>query len=464
MNNKIQQNLLVDISVFGQFAWMLNLYRFGKIDPNNFLKFYREINFSEIDITSIFRELIIEKEDAPFDWDDWEAEEPKTGKVYYSQDAQDWLLFAFVFYGIVNKSLSFISKEDFNKKSYWLISEINKFLIEIDKFLETKWRLIIPKLSIEVIKERIVSLQSSLEELHTLCEKQNDLKIIEKPISEKNVKRFKELNYKSWIRVPPIYKLFERFNNLEIISSTETSLNKRKGYDRIIINGKHLFLEEEMDYLISFSDYGHVLREDELKLFIDSLPTPKKIPPYKRMADGLGYLIERLDQKNYNPSLLIMNRRLTLYDREFQKNEKFKSSFFTVEKYDRLLTDSYDGIPIFYLDKDRNEKKIYICQFDVAMTMKQKRNEGWYNGILDIRVSEIGDDEAKKIIDDEPEIWLYDKEGNKIPEADALIKIKKSIKLYVGSEIDFEILDTEAFEVCEIEDIPKPNPFKKSDG
>lgn len=447
------QNIFTNVSIFGQYAWMLNLYRYDKITSDHFLKFNKEIDLFKIELDEIFNELIIINKNSPFDWDDWEVEEVKTGKAYYSQDAQDWLLFGFVFTAINKKTISFISQETFDRKADWLFTEVNNFIEIIRNDARLKWVKILPQLPIEELVERIDWLKSSFDLLNENYVKQRDLIVVKRTLSEKSIQTFKELNYESWLWKPPIYKLFETYKNLEIVESKNINLPKIIGCNIFLINGKHLFLEEDIDYLSSFSEYGNELRENETLFFLGKFPSSIESHQYENADLAIDSLIEKLVIKNYNPNLIIMNRSLTYYRKDFQTNSKFKSSFLETDKNKRLLTDSYDNIPIFYFEKNWFKGKIVVCQFDIAMKMKQKRTEEYYKNVLDIQVDEVNEEDIKSKLESEPQNWLLDDHGNKISVEEAKIKLRKSIKLYVGSEIDFEVLDENAFEICKIKSI-----------
>ncbi|MDO8550845.1 MAG: hypothetical protein Q7S39_11940, partial [Ignavibacteria bacterium] len=135
-----------------------------------------------------------------------------------------------------------------------------------------------------------------------------------------------------------------------------------------------------------------------------------------------------------------------------------KSSFLETKKYKRLITDSYNNIPIYYFERSWFKNQIIVCQFNIAMKMKQKRLEEYYYNLLDIQVNEVNDKDIEYKLRTESQNWLVDDKGNEVSREEGEIKLKKSIKMYVGSEIEFEVLDSDAFETCIIEDINVSGP------
>ncbi len=86
-----------------------------------------------------------------------------------------------------------------------------------------------------------------------------------------------------------------------------------------------------------------------------------------------------------------------------------------------------------------------MCNFNNSFKMRFKTNPQWFEEELKVDVIEVSDEEANRKLKENPAKWKNTEDGIALSDVDALILIKTSVIIDIGTIVDFQILSKDSY-------------------
>jgi hypothetical protein len=437
-------------NVFALWAWTILLYKEGKISPESLIKYDKTFAIYNIDLKIILKYYLLQSDEKYF-WHDWESEEPKPMKVYWKLSTEDWLLYALILFMFKYHQRNAFTFEDYSQSPDWYYQSSNIITKDILESYDAKWSIFFGKLNKEDLNSLVSKFIQQINEYKEQYNYKKTNEVIEQHVSEKAINNFTKANYDRWIKTEPIYKLFERYGNLQIVSQNEQLIKCYHVYN--LIDGKKWFVYEDEYYVQVATEYGFNHNKNEKIRFIREIIKGRNDQNrlFTKIENCLETLISELQQNEIVPNIIICNRLIVLHDRDFRSSPKFKRAPLIGYTNDLGNMDSYDGIPIYYIE-DKGMPYVIVARFDQAFKMQLYRPTEDDNSIFQLNVHEFTFQEAKALIEAKDDTWTKDDAHNDLSEEKAIEKILTGVSIEIWTELKFIILDNTMYLIGKVEE------------
>jgi len=437
-------------NTFALWSWLILLYKNDKVSKDVFIKIEKGFGIQNIDLNIIFELYLLQRDNKCF-WEEWELNEQKQMKAYWKLSTEDWLLYAAVLFMLKYKQSYAFTFENFTVRADWYSQNINSIFKDILDHYSSKWVTLFENQEVSKIKESIQNLSDKVKGYKEQYEYQKMQEVIEKSISNNAVNKFRSANCKRWKETNPIYKLFDRYNKLEMISNSQQLPKVSRNYN--IMEGKKWFVYEDEYYVQVATEFGFNHNQLEKNKFIRTLIQNRidKERKFPNLETCFETLIAEFQQNNIEPNLIICSRLKVLQDRELKSSPKFTRSTLIGHTNDRQDMDQYGGVPIYYFE-DKTMPYVIMSKFEKSFSMRVYKTEEKYESIFQLNVNSFTKEEADNFISQHSETWTLDANKKTISEIEAREKILSSIKIEVFSNVDFIIEDANNYRVGQIEE------------
>lgn len=452
-----QVNIYLYYIKFSLFSWTNYLYSIGKIS----LEHIRNISNSiKLDLAYPYDEInmflsILKNSDNLFNWFIWsfKYKEKNFHSIASETRPEYWLsLGLLVRYLKTNFDLDIDSvTEEYN---FRVLSDI---ITGRSNYLEVnfeKWKQVIQIQSKEDLEVRLKVVEKFFLDQKVKQELQISKDIIIQPFSQKCVDDFKKKVFDQWKETQFSSAIFKYFNNIDYIAEDE-NLMKINAYNPFMRGVKEIFIEK---HHVDSDDLGigsEINKHVDHKFYsaIHKQIEGKPCDRYDSLSIAIDNLVKKIEEKKYNPNLIIINPRLIYKDRSFPKNEFFtpqhkisedvkkELDFPILGRYKKLLIIS----SFYYFEKN----VVFVCDLKKTIRMVRQKNPDWYDQILKMNISEVDEKTAKDILNEKPENWLK-RDGLTISEEEALLEIQKGANVDIFENLYFKLISTDAIEIAEI--------------
>jgi len=452
-----QINIYLYYIKFSLFSWTNYLYSIGKIS----LEHIRNISNSiKLDLAYPYDEInmflsILKNSDNLFNWFIWsfKFEEKNLHFVASETRPEYWLsLGLLVRYLKTNFNLDIDSvtvEYNFRVLSDIITGRSNYIEVNFEK-----WKQVIQIQNKEDLDVRLKVVKEFFLKLKVKQELQISKDIVKQPFSQKCVDDFKKKVLDQWKETQFSSAIFKYFNNIDYIAEDE-NLMKINAYNPFMRDIKEIFIEK---HHVDSDDLGigsEINKHVDHKFYsvIHKQIEGKPCDRYDSLSIAIDSLVKKIEEKKYNPNLIIINPRLIYKDRSFQKNEFFtpqhkisedvkkELGFPILGRYKKLLIIS----SFYYFEKN----VVFVCDLKKTIRMVLQKNPDWYDQILKMNISEVDEKTAKDILNEKPENWLK-RDGLTISEEEALLEIQKGANIDISENLYFKLISSDAIEIAEI--------------
>jgi hypothetical protein len=245
-----------------------------------------------------------------------------------------------------------------------------------------------------------------------------------------------------------IHSLFKHYNNTELITDNNIDL-RNIGTNMFFRNGKIYFIDGEHSLEFpGFDAFGKEIAKLEDNNFIHLINKSD----HNKLEDSsifkiLDKSILQLRNNNTNPNIILIFPENHLID-ELCKSNKitiFTPNLDQNSVLESFLFGTYDGIPIYKLQNSEFENKMLICDFDKAFKMSYNSNSNLFEKELLINISDISEKDAKSILNKRQGDWKITEDSIILTDEEAMIAIKNSVFLDIWLNLDFRIIDIDAY-------------------
>jgi hypothetical protein len=377
-------------------------------------------------------------------WGQWDYEDRLSGTAYSPPQPREWITFGFIVDFLRNDRFLYDESSTNQENIKYLCDDLIQELKNINGDSE-KYLSLTKADSEEELNNKITKLQNQLVSIKRKRSATEEKKIAQTPLSSVRVEEFKQNLGRRWKENAFIHHLFIRSGN---VIEQESTKNDLKDIGQLIFmgKGKRLFVDIDngQDLMHNLDGWGGIVGQREDDEFYRIL-----IEHNSRIKDG-NSLVDVIEQgiKDISATMIIIGHSL-VFDREFRQSNRFIEEGASVENNNHLIG-KYDSIPVYRSQSKLLGNTVIICNFPSAFSMKHHRNPDWYEEVLNIDVRPISDAEAIKKLEEDPERWKKDRDGNILSEEEAITLIKTSVIVDIYVREDFEVVNPEKFVVYKI--------------
>lgn len=415
--------------------WIYFLYEKGEIEielMESFLEQLRKtkkINTFFWEIEYLISELNSFKGLALFDWNSWDYQEIKDGKMRELPSVINWIIKGYIVDSLRSKHN--LSDIDFSSEIIYDHPQNKELIIslmqqEIHKIkFNAKWVKYLGEIDEVNIKMQLERLQSPL-----LNKKAREIAGAE--LDKELVEKFKKKALATWKKNQTVRTIFSHFGKKKKYLWKKLRSHHKQIYFE---NGKRLFIEGEHQISIGGSeDFVRQMNIDEEADFI-KLVFESKIPiVYKSLSEGIEDSIKKIKDFEVNAILIDYN---LLYVNGF-KNLLKESESFPIYYF--------GNIPVFTIKSNSFSNSFIAANFQEAFIMLYQTN-----------VKIHGEEELSVEVNEVPEEVVKEKlmmiHNYNMTEQDKRNLVKSSVVFDFEVLSDFRTKNLKAFEIGYIEDL-----------
>jgi len=435
LKSKIKQ--IQSIMFLGIGAWLTHLYDIQNMTIEEFKSFsnINKLDFNNIDFLNlIFSDTIaLEKAEEQFNWNSWEMREweetigdVKFGKINNSS----WLLryYLILFYELLPYGLSALPKLKPTNQSQNILENVKSEMNNLQK--NEHWRNLLLSINSDNYEKRIASLISIHENVANEQEIIEETIVVDTPISDEKIELFRKDVLDSWEQNTVIRGVIKKIGRYQEFPGT---IHDKEGkvFGIKELSPKGAFIDQNrVTYLDWGSTCGRTLAHSEDHL--------------------LGMQINSFDCQSFNSNNFeeILNTCLL----EYKSNESTFIILFNGADLMKLLHESKSFIPDWRIDKSAFKSpgfmglynQIPVFRFDpieenslILIDIKSFGILSQY-GISDskefpitIRINEITHDQAKTILEKNPEWNKNPKNGGILDFESAIRRILQHVSIQI---------------------------------
>jgi hypothetical protein len=428
-------------------SWLFYLYHLNKIDKETILKKEKHIhinyNFFEIFLKDV---LFLTGHDANLGLGDWDFIERKTGIVYSPPSPSDWVILGATIQLLRSHSLDFNIQLILEKDEYAYLYDSFKSKIELIRTNFQKWSelLGITEDSFNEKSERILLMFGAIKRRHyAKIEKE----IEEQPLEDELVTEFKINLANLWNNNLVLLNLFERFHNRKVLSFPNETIPPISS-KTLLGEFKQMFVKQHYNTIYGSGDLGaefaRAVDRDFLLKIIEQKNDSFKSSSYSEIINNGA---TKLKEKGFIPSLIIAPPEIS-FEHDWDNSPDFIPRW-RQEKTDepKEYIGQYKNTPIVSIFTRLQNNYVIVCDFEKAFNLEVVENENWFYKMLEISLTELSPDEIEDIFKRESQTWLTDRNGFKITEEEAKIRIASTIKLSFKVYAKLNIINVNAFEI-----------------
>lgn len=275
-----------------------------------------------------------------------------------------------------------------------------------------------------------------------------DRAIADAPLHEPYVSNFKKTIGDAWKLEAKTRRIFRQFENAVHVNEQGIEL-KYIGHRIFYEKGKTMFTEENYQMVSGMDSMGGEIGRWEDNYFFSTIwQTESNKVSGASVLEVLNEALTELKKKQIIPSLILLDPKYRYKDEKFLKSDRFVSKMNKPHPKNELAQDyigTYDGIPVYAPFGDLAKNLILVCNFSEAFQMLYKTNSKWYDDVLNVDVSVVTDEEAQRQLEENRAKWTTLDESEDLSDEEALLLIKTSINIDIGTIIEFKVLNKEAY-------------------
>jgi hypothetical protein len=447
-------NKLINLTQLGLYSWLIDLIIRDKFPYENFETFSNEFQFSfetiqdNIEVLLLFYRIDYQNDD--LGWKNWtfESEERLPGKVYWTPSTSDWLIFGFVFKLIKdniihendeNKLDSLIEAEQFE----FIDETINRQLDYLKDNYENKFVYILGITNEELI-DRISIVKSFFK---SIKEKHKEYKL--NKIAFSKISESKSLDLKN--------KFFNELNESQILflfkyfkSISENTLGmelKEEIGEFYFPKCKRIFIDEIYREMPGFNLVNVFFDRIHILFLSKIFSEPKPLKKESKISQIIDESISNIKKRDYSPDLILIDYHL-FYQEDYFYNELIINNE-NLNFIGNIPESYYINILIVPIHDRIMKNKILIADFGSSFKLRTNSSDDNLESIFNFEIIEINKEMAQSIFDKEHQGNV---DSMNIDLEKELIKIMNDIIFKVSYAIKFEIINSDSFEVFQIEE------------
>lgn len=437
-------------------SWLYFMYSQGKYTLDELNQFINVIDCNDRSITYSLDDILFLKQQSFYSymgWEHWSVEEMRSGVTYASQSPFEWLIWGIVIDKIKNNK-TFFERDKIATENLEQISSLYRNVKNVVDGIELRfdlWSMIINIENIEKYDEITSELLLNLNRYKQVEDKARIKAIADADIDKTKVTKLYNEVGKSWTSGLKIRNLFNELGKEKIVKKKLPLF----GFFRFRDSLKQNFIVSEYYQSIGgISGIGRQLSVDENKLFYTTI----KNSDYKKLTGDtvlelVDKSIEKLSERGINATMIIVSSNKMIQDKSLKESSDFKennSRDVNQIEISRIKLGDYKSIAVIGSNDNWLQDKVIVCDFASSFVMKINTNEDWYDNRLELEIRELTDEDANRCLDENPNKWIKQAEGDDLSEEEAILLIKNSVVMKVGTRFKYEIVDIDSFIVGEV--------------
>lgn len=440
-------------------AWAYMLFHVNVIDIN-LLRSFLKVSTTYHDINDFLFDLlpIIKNEDNEYlGLSRWDYRDTKEEGINYALSVRLWIL-----YGVLDfiKSTSPLKiNYDFiqNDEQFKFIYDDVKRILNGIRANKSKW-IGFFELYDKDREERFEGRLQEIVDVFGVLKTRTNI-LIEREISEQRIDEqkkghFLEVLSNNWHENIASYTLFDALKLTRVKDSKE-GLNDQPqlGVRYHFLNGyKMAFVEKHGQEIFGVGDIGLRSAKETNNSFLSTIFTNKKSKiQVSSSVRSIETAISRLESRGFKANLIIAPVEFS-YKTDLPKSLHFKPSWELGSQETIANLGMYRDIPVFTFYAPILRNQIIISQFEKAFDLEIYEDENLKFKRLHILLREITLKEIDEQFDKDKEKWKKDEvTGVEFTDEEAKTRIKNTMILEMMSFANFNIIDTNAYEVAIID-------------
>ena len=432
--------------------WVLFLYQTKKLDEELTFEFFKLMRVDYSNSEDMLNDILFFRSGQSdlwyMGWRNWDVtERQQSNKAYPRTRPHDWLTLGFMVDLIRENHLYtyrlFINPEERNVEESSHVKYTYDSLKDLANYFKEnfdKWKNILKAKSIENLEEKIKQILPPFAALKRKKDHHVEKEIASAPLSQNKIDIYKNSIGEAWRSQARINLLFKKLGATEHITNDKIKL---KNIEQRKLSGKAkmMFIEgEHYQEIYGIDRTGvEIGRGEDSEFFSTIIKSDHNKVSGSSLLEVLNKAIAELKIKDITPNLILIAERYNCI-------EIFESKLFVPNINDpNLCLETFNGIPVYLFYNDFLKNRALVCNFRSAFKMRYKTNPDWFENELAIDVREVSDEEAKIILEEQPDAWKKTEYGIELSDEDALTLIKTSVIIDCWSTLDFQVMNTESF-------------------
>jgi len=434
-------------TIFGIRAWIMHLKRHKKLDMQETLELLNSIKLNYFEVEDVLDDILFFRGGnliSYFTWQSWVFPDYLDSDEFNFSDPQEWLTFGFMCEQIRRYSLPLFDAGLLLQKVQnlsFLINDLkNHKAYFIGHFLDWKEILFV---TTETDLERKCDVVISFFERLEGDYKQAELDIIAvSAMKAEAIEEFKLQVAASWKEQSGTFEIFEKF---EIIQNTDSVPDNFIGIDQEISDIKQFFVnyDDSGDISILNTIGAQVGRMIDIKFF-DTIKSSMPLSIHGNLTKVVTQSIKELKSRGFTPDCILLEA-VDLYSHdEFVNSTLYVKKDFQEESDEiSILNGWYDNVPIYTTFSNTLSRSVIVSDFKSAFRGTFDTNETWPHGVLQVSVDPINHEEAKQLA-------IHNSSGKTRPSENEITRIQNGVKVKLGINAIFSIIDESAVIVGEL--------------
>lgn len=433
--------------------WVFYLFKLNRINEEIALLFIERIKIPNAESEDLLNDILFFRSSSMnyyMEWSEWDFIVRPSGRIYSPPIPYEWLTFGF-FADQLREKRFFVNVKDLDSKEISYANLLYDSLKSIVKIFEEdfeKWKVILTLKNREELSSKTDEILKDFAIVKRKSLTDKDKAIALSPIYQPHVDNFKTLIGNAWKSQARIHNMFRKYENLICIDDANIKL-KQIGQITFFEKAKMMFTEQNYQMIYGIERMGSEVAnwEDNYFFSIISQTEFNKISG-SSIFEVLSEAILELKKKNIEPNVIIVPNVYSYKDEKFLRSDRFISIFNTSQQNNVLASfciGTFDGIEVFTSYSPLLNNSVLVSNFNKAFQMKYIKNDEYFDDVLKVNVSEVSHEEALRHLEENRIKWTTIEDGGVLSDTEALMLIKTSVIIEIGTNIEFEILNNEAY-------------------